>query len=363
MSDLASRLLLQLKDYGKCNDELAVSVKKTILEPFQVDLNRPESARKPPTTSKFKQMATQLAPIAMRIVNQNIDGLLNLKRTIKETGRYTIAVNCLLDTSFYALTALRHMNTYTALKPLDIEKATSNLICKMVELGEYQRAIDELRKFRVLLAGIAKVQLNPKSTVIVIDNRQRRGVLTESNCCVSQPKTTSDIPESMIQSQWEQDMLKDCQDLFQFPLDTSINDRTMMLLVLAYQMNTIRSWCEIKEGSLVKYVPYFLERPGSFLDWCKHLLQLDSTTAKKQLDTLYKLLYKATNRLPVSEESAFHSYHLQIFSLKALLLAGSTSLQSIMDRLVVIGTTYEKATQQGKLKERKKEKKDFFIRH
>lgn len=137
MSDLASRLLLQLKDYSKCNDDLAVSIRKTVLEPFQLDMSRPDALRKPPPTpSRFKQMATKLAPLAMRIVNQNIDNLAGIKRATSPTGNYTVAVNCLVDTSFYALTALRHMNTFTSLKPLDIEKTTSNLICKMVELGE-----------------------------------------------------------------------------------------------------------------------------------------------------------------------------------------------------------------------------------
>jgi hypothetical protein len=135
MSDLTSTLLLQLRDYSSCNDDLAVSIRKTVLEPFQLDISRPDALRKPPPTpSRFKQMAIQLAPLAMRIVNQNIDNLAGIKRAAR--GNYTVAVNCLVDTSFYALTALRHMNTFTSLKPLDIEKTTSNLICKMVELGE-----------------------------------------------------------------------------------------------------------------------------------------------------------------------------------------------------------------------------------
>ncbi|KAG1071580.1 hypothetical protein G6F42_026010 [Rhizopus arrhizus] len=135
MTDLTSRLLTQLKDYATCNDDLAVHIRRTVLEPFQVDVTRPDSIRKPPPTpARFKQMATQLAPVAMRIVNQNIEALIGLKSA--KTSNYTVAVNCLVDTSFYALSALRHMNTFTALKPLDIEKTTSNLIGKMVDLGE-----------------------------------------------------------------------------------------------------------------------------------------------------------------------------------------------------------------------------------
>lgn len=140
MSDISTKLLLKLKNYSECNDDLALMVRKTILEPFQLDLSRPDSIKKPPPTpARFKQMATQLAPVAMRIVNQNLEALAGLKRAISNNQNYIIAVNCLVDTSFYALTALRHMNSFTTLKPLDIEKTTSNLICKMVELGEVSK--------------------------------------------------------------------------------------------------------------------------------------------------------------------------------------------------------------------------------
>lgn len=66
------------------------------------------------------------------------------------------------------------------------------------------------------------------------------------------------MPESFITNQWEEEMLSKYQDLFQFPLDTSINDRTMILLVLAYQMNSIRSWCELGDGVLAKVILFFL---------------------------------------------------------------------------------------------------------
>ncbi|KAI9268423.1 hypothetical protein EDC94DRAFT_514246, partial [Helicostylum pulchrum] len=298
MSDISTKLLTQLKDYSNCNDDLALKIRKTILEPFQLDLSAIK--KPPPTPSRFKQMATQLAPVAMRIVNQNLEGLVGLKRATSNTGNYIIAVNCLVDTSFYALTALRHMNSFTSLKPLDIEKTTSNLICKMVELGEYNRALDEIRKFRSLLASVAKVQLDTKPTLHKLNATVNKGVLTETpeNCQPKSKRSFSPVPESFITTQWEEEMLHKYQDLFQFPLDKTINDRTMVLLVLAYQMNTLRCWCEVNEGALAKYVPYFMEKPGNFIDWCKQLEKIDSTTAKKQLESFQRLLYKAANKYP-----------------------------------------------------------------
>lgn len=249
-------MLLQLKDYATCNDDLAVSIKKTVLEPFQVDVSRPDSIRKPPPTpARFKQMATQLAPVAMRIVNQNIEALISLKSA--KTSNYTVAVNCLVDTSFYALSALRHMNTFTALKPLDIEKTTSNLIGKMVDLGEHSRALDELLKFRLVLASVAKVELASSAPKAIAGKpytaatQPTKGVLTES--FNKQPtSTTAAASEPIIASQWEDDVLAKYADLFQFPIKPNINDRTMILLILAYQMNAIRCWCELQDGALAK---------------------------------------------------------------------------------------------------------------
>ncbi|KAL7308034.1 separin protein, variant 2 [Mucor circinelloides] len=120
----------------------------------------------------------------------------------------------------------------------------------------------------------------------------------------------------------------------------------MILLILAYQMNAIRCWCELQEGALAKYIPYFMEKSGNFFDWCVQLLNVDATTAKKQLDTLQKLLYKVANKLPLTEEAAHHSHSIQIIALKALATSGSVPMKLVLDRLVRIGITYEKSTKQ-----------------
>lgn len=113
-------------------------------------------------------------------------------------------------------------------------------------------------------------------------------------------------------------------------------------------------------------MPYLIEKPGSFFDWCKHLLSIDERTAKNQLDTLQRLLYKVANRYPLTgrhpfvhwkhflltfkyvEDAAIHTHTLQIVALKALALSKSATLKAIMDRMVRIGITYEKATSQSK---------------
>lgn len=140
---------------------------------------------------------------------------------------------------------------------------------------QYNRALDEIRKFRSLLASVAKVSLDNKTTVKPPVNARSpttnttttssvitKGFLTESprNHQAATTSTTrqslSPVPDSLVSSQWEEEMLIKYRDLFYFPLDQTINDRTMILLVLAYQMNALRCWCEINEGALTKVTHY-----------------------------------------------------------------------------------------------------------
>lgn len=96
-------------------------------------------------------------------------------------------------------------------------------------------------------------------------------------------------------------------------------------------------------------MPKLLEQPGSFFDWCSHLYKLDEPTAKTQLATLQKILYAVANKMTVTEENAYSSYHIQVIALKALMLSKTVCLKSIMDRMVRIGITYEKSTKQSKI--------------
>ncbi|KAI8335104.1 hypothetical protein BC941DRAFT_356064 [Chlamydoabsidia padenii] len=324
-------LLTSLKDFTKCNDVLATSVKQTILEPFQPDL---ESLKRrttpPPTRQEFKTKAKVLAPLAMRIVNQNIETLKRFKEwrhdnnynnNNPEPARHINTIkHCLIDTSFYATAALKHMKAYAPLKPLDIEKTTSNLIGKLVDLGEWARALEELRKFRIHLASIERIQLDKNLTLNLTteypNHQQTMGSLIGHQ---QQQQQSSEVtvvlvggrPSSM--TSWEEDMILKYADLFTFPLDPKTNDRSIILLVLAYQMSVIRSWCDINDGVMVKYLSILLDRPGNFIDWCKHLMMYDAVLAKKQFDLLQRHLTKT-----VKKQIAFGKYDNILWNLYSL---------------------------------------------
>ncbi|KAI9484689.1 hypothetical protein BDB00DRAFT_774413 [Zychaea mexicana] len=383
-----TQILSSLKDYSQCNDELVVEIKCTILEPFQPDLSRIQAGQRivKPTRAEFKAMTTKLAPLAMRIVNQSIESLRDLKQketnkkeTLTESSRKT-AIRCLIDSASYSIAGLKHMSASTTLKPLDIEKTMSNLICKIVDLGEYTRALDELTKLRSSLANTINIStenvrtqsistttatkagmspVKPSKGNLSASSSPRRGFLTES------PNRLSDV--EMASSPWEDSMLQKYGDLFTLSLDTTINDTTTVLLVLAYQMNAIRSWTDVADSSLVPHLPKLLDRSGNYLDWCRHLMTLDPTLARKQFGSLHRQLCKAASKAPLSGRFIlFHiylclclswkfslincpidigsgkSFALQAMGMVALRHTDTVPIKSLCNRMVQIGVSYER---------------------
>jgi hypothetical protein len=134
-------------------------VKRSILEPFQSDLGPDHSRRQGTPTNnqnyrQYRQEAFRLSPLAMSIVNQNIDSLKRFNGWIRtntnpvmdhelRTKWISSIKACLFDTSFCAIASLKLMNVYAPLNPLDIEKTTSNLICNLVNLGEVSQEKSE----------------------------------------------------------------------------------------------------------------------------------------------------------------------------------------------------------------------------
>ncbi|ORX55552.1 hypothetical protein DM01DRAFT_1285702 [Hesseltinella vesiculosa] len=385
-------LLLSLKDFSKCNEQLSSSVRNTLLGPFQSD-----GKRISPQEIKIK--AQQYAPLAIRIVNQNIQSLKTFKEWKRShPGNHSSIKHCLIDTSFYATQALQQMKSFTALKPMDMEKTTSNLICKLVDLGEWARALDELRRFRCQLADLANV---PLEQTLTLNLRQGTTTTNKSlNCNDSNislpvaPKNAKDVSPSKqrrtevifaggrlsTMSSTDEDMLTKYADLFTFPMEARINDKSMVLLILAYQMNAIRAWCDIHDGTLLKYLAVLLDRPGNFIDWCKSLMASDEPMAKKQLDLLQRHLFKLTAKSPscgkcaeppkrkkMTKDALLTNVYftrsntddpLQIFALQVLALqagcySGAMPTSSTCDRFVRLAVGYEKSSAQGKLKKKK----------
>lgn len=92
-------------------------------------------------------------------------------------------------------------------------------------------------------------------------NRGNEAVHTPGGGSLSAPTSPLRTFETSMQytlTQKEQLMLQKYGDLFTFPLDSSINDRSTILLILAYQMNALRCWTDIADGFFVWVRLYFI---------------------------------------------------------------------------------------------------------
>ncbi|ORZ20231.1 hypothetical protein BCR42DRAFT_204087 [Absidia repens] len=396
MSNTPDNLLTRLKNFAQCNQDLSTSVKHTLLDPFQSNPTQHCPVQQPPillTENELNFKAKFLSPLALCIVNQNIDSLKHF-REWRRRGHSGTAANtntikeCLIDTSFYAISALKHMEHMSSFKPLDIEKTTSNLICKLVDLGEWKKALEELRKLRQQLAKIANIQLGNETTSHLfsgdmiapasnmtdnlhksVDNistfndqqspsaqcvSSNENILTEPPNQQHYARPIQSLsPESPLGgnhphniSPCELEMIQQYGDLFTLPLDINVSDRSLILLVLAYQMNVIRSWCDINHGVMIKYIGILLDQPGNFIDWCKHLMPYDDVIAKKQLDLLVRHLTFTVNKV-ATFDNPLHTMAIHTLALKASAHTGKLSSQSLCDRFMRLIITYEKNAQEG----------------
>ncbi|KAI8341774.1 peptidase family C50-domain-containing protein [Chlamydoabsidia padenii] len=379
MVTLAHNVLLSsLKDYQQCDESLTALVKRSILEPLHSDLLHQESREqgKPINHPDIRQEANRLSPLAICIVNQNIESLKKFKdwarnNTNKDIDSWSRTKwinsikNCLFDTSFLAIEALELINVYySPLKHLDIEKTTSNLICKLVDLDEWTRALDKLVIFRQHLISLGRVELNDNlgsskhtchhnlnvhDEVIAFgaDSEEIPGQYDKHFATqLPDPPSTGDCwyCDLPSMSSWEETTIQKYADLFVFPMDADMNERSLILLVLAYQMNAIRSWCGINGGTMIKYLVILTDRPGNFIDWCKRLRQYDDLMANKQLDLLRRHLMKTADKVSKTNGDSLVIMSIQVLAFRSAIWSTMVPFRSICDQFVLLGSNYESST-------------------
>ncbi|SAL96545.1 hypothetical protein [Absidia glauca] len=374
-------LLSSLKDFNQCDESLTELVKRSILEPFQSDPGPDHSRRQgtPTGNQDYRHEAIRLSPLAMSIVNQNIDSLKRFNGWIRtntnpamdhelRTKWISSIKACLFDTSFCAIAALKLMNVYAPLNPLDIEKTTSNLICNLVNLGEWPRALEELASFRQHLASLGCVRLNMDKDLLRLtpDSTKRSCHDNNDNNRTPLSYISSDHKNSLVPrrssslrltggggcclcdppnlSSWEETMIHKYADLFTLPIDAALNERSMVLLVLAYQMNVIRCWCSIYGGAMIKYLIVLMDRPGNFTDWCKRLMPYDDSMAKKQLDLLRRHLVKTAEKASKIDGDPLMIMAIQALALRSAACSRMVPLESICSQFLLLGSQYEKST-------------------
>lgn len=124
-----SALLAALSHFERCDHDLSESVRKTLLAPLEGDRL---------TKKDLEVYQKRLTPLAMSIINQNLASFSKLHDHAgnSKTAQDSEMIACLIDTSFYALRALHLLNDTKAVKHLDVEKARSNLITKLININQ-----------------------------------------------------------------------------------------------------------------------------------------------------------------------------------------------------------------------------------
>jgi hypothetical protein len=130
----SSALLKGLSNFDTCNNELTQLIRKTLLDPI-------ESSKKL-TKKEIETYQRSLVPLAMNIVNQNLVSFGKLYERASNmaiTSKDSDMISCLIDTSFFALKTLHVLNDTKAVKHLDVEKARSNLITKLINIKQVRK--------------------------------------------------------------------------------------------------------------------------------------------------------------------------------------------------------------------------------
>jgi len=347
-----SALLAALSHFERCDHDLSESVRKTLLAPLEGDRL---------TKKDLEVYQKRLTPLAMSIINQNLASFSKLHDHAgnSKTAQDSEMIACLIDTSFYALRALHLLNDTKAVKHLDVEKARSNLITKLININQYNRAIQELTSFREHLANLIGVNPTSHLTQAVGGKALEAGeksILTEalnSPTTPASPRAFKSTARQLTAELYKAATANSAREshsehasLLQLPMQQNMNNISMVRLILAYQLNAIRCFVEMDGGARISELPDLLERKGSFFDWCRHLATMEEEKAQEQFEYLYRLLSKAAKGSHSVSIPPLQALKLRVQSLAAAYFFKRAKFGYICDQLVRIGVTFEKANSQ-----------------
>ncbi|KAI8581925.1 hypothetical protein K450DRAFT_229931 [Umbelopsis ramanniana AG] len=347
----SSALLAALANFERCDNELAESVWKTLLGPLEGD--------KKLSKNELEIHRKRLTPLAMTMINQNLVSFGKLHDRAESRNKLaedSEMISCLIDTSFYALKALHLLNDTKTVKHLDVEKARSNLITKLINISQYERAFQELASFRAHLATLIGVSLETRQQEAKSVDIKDKSILTESINSPSTPSSprfmkptarqlTAELYKTVAVNKTK-DSLSQHADLLYLPMQANMNNLSMVRLILANQLNAIRCIVEMNGGANIPELSDLLERKGSFFDWCHHLATIDEEKAQEQFEYLYRLLSKAAKSNHSITIPPLQVLKLRVQSLCAAYFSKRAKFGYICDQLVRIGVTFEKASNQ-----------------
>ncbi|KAI1317841.1 hypothetical protein EDD11_007643 [Mortierella claussenii] len=278
------------------------------------------------------------------------------ENSIYNTDRPTYAhIAVLVDVGFLSVRTLELMGKDISTSLFEIEKARSNLISKIIQLGMKKRALQELGFLREQLIQCAMSLWNE------IDLETRDELHQRSQ---AESKDASSSAESIK---------KTYQHLFTFPFPKALSTLTLdslpngsssaasgldqvltfIRLVQALHNNAIRCWMDVRNGSLAYLLPGMMSQQDSPFDWCMCIAKFHQLASQQSLDALFRLLFIAAGK--ALESNPAHEGHCHAFVLRMhgiryhgayRHLVGNND-GMIWDKILRCGAEYEKATRDG----------------
>ncbi|KAF9980812.1 hypothetical protein BGZ75_007953 [Mortierella antarctica] len=267
-------------------------------------------------------------------------------------------VAIVVDIGFLSIATLESMDSELPANLLEVEKARSNMITKIVHLGMKKRAMLELEVLRERLIKGAKVLWNE----IDLESKDQGQQVYSVTAIQPRPASSSASAETLK---------KTYQHLFTFRTPKAIQSRssdasaagsepiqTFILLVLALFNNAVRCWTDVRNSTMAYLLDDMMSQPESPYDWCLCLGKFKQQAASQQLDAVFRLLFIAAGKATDASsgrEGQQHALALRIHAMRYhaayLRMSDAKDPGIIWDKIMRCGVEYDRSTRAGQTQE------------
>ncbi|KAG0300101.1 hypothetical protein BGZ98_009492 [Dissophora globulifera] len=317
-----------------------------------------------PTGSRTESVDSQQTQTASSLTVGTAAGKVTNQNATYETDRPTYAhITVLVDVGFMAVRTLELMSRDTPAVQFEMEKARSNLISKVMQIGMKKRALQELGFLREQLVLCASSLWKDPDYQAKDEAERRRLKSTSGSSSKSRPTATDASVESIKKSYQHLFALPLPSVLLQLTTDASLEGPeldqalTFVRLVQALHNNALRCWMDVRGGSLAYLLPEMMSQRDSPYDWCMCMAKLQQQAGQQSLDALFRLLFigagKAADNNP-TREGRRHAFMLRMHGMRyygALKHLTQAKDGMVWDKILRCGVDYEKSTRDGQQQE------------
>ncbi|CAG8517252.1 7668_t:CDS:10 [Paraglomus occultum] len=348
--DILQTVLSALSDWKTCDDAVTSQIKNLLPNNSCTKNDKATNSKNSITTkatrkSKIPRRREGLTHrvnstylrYAQQIVNQSLSTLSKVykEQTDNHSNSDVIrtSVNCLVEVTLYCIQVLEGLEkAKVSCKPLDIEKAYSNIIAKMINFKMHQRAVSQLLYLRRRLLPRCKPPLRSECV---------QHTLQEIKSIKPDSEEILDFVVSCVEACWYP-----CEDemhVMELTKPVEMHDMEVMKLVLACHINCLRCLTGYKNGLGITYLMRIPQLREIIVGWCRKAGRVDASVATTQSDALLRVLTMACNSLKtLPDDNSERILHLRSFSLQIFVTTDRFTLASLLDLALKSVIQFEK---------------------